>query len=185
MNQTIGHTALCLAMLCSAALAGPSAKDIAAAEAFLVKSLNDSDKLPLVLIGLRSTKDASLAPLFSALMSHPDRNVRMLATASATQASGKLAIPALKARLAKDPSMVIRTRALLELDALKAMSTAELAATLKLADRIVVIESGRVTQEGTHRDLLESEGLYRDLCLIQGSLEDDLRRQVEEGGTGE
>jgi hypothetical protein len=143
MNQTIGYTALCLAMLCGAALAGPSAKDVAVAEAFLVKSLNDSDKLPLVLIGLRSTKDDSLAPLFSALMSHPDRNVRMLATASVRQAAGKLAIPALKERLAKDPSMVIRTRALLELDAMKAMTDAELAATLKLADQEVQLFAAR------------------------------------------
>ena len=130
-------------MLCGAALAGPSAKDVAAAEAFLVQSLNDSDKLPLVLIGLRSTKDDSLAPLFSLLMSHPDRNVRMLATASVTQAAGKLAIPALKERLAKDPSMVIRTRALLELDAMKAMTDAELAATLKLADQEVQLFAAR------------------------------------------
>ena len=143
MNQPIGYTALCLAMLCGAALAGPSAKDVATAEAFLVKSLNDSDKLPLVLIGLRSTKDDSLAPLFSVLMSHPDRNVRMLATASVTQTVGKLAIPALKERLAKDPSMVIRTRALLELDSLNAVSNAELAATLKLADQEVQLFAAR------------------------------------------
>ena len=45
--------------------------------------------------------------------------------------------------------------------------------TLKQADRILVIESGRISQEGTHEKLIEEEGLYRRIWRIQGSQQDD------------
>jgi ABC-type multidrug transport system fused ATPase/permease subunit len=39
--------------------------------------------------------------------------------------------------------------------------------TLRSADRIVVLESGRVSQSGTHEELLRSGGLYRELLDLQ------------------
>jgi ABC-type multidrug transport system fused ATPase/permease subunit len=39
--------------------------------------------------------------------------------------------------------------------------------TVQRADRILVLESGRIVQEGTHRDLLGEEGLYRRLSRAQ------------------
>jgi ATP-binding cassette subfamily B protein len=47
--------------------------------------------------------------------------------------------------------------------------------TLRLADRIVVLESGRVLDQGTHDDLLERSATYRGLL---SGLEDDLAAQV-------
>jgi ATP-binding cassette subfamily B protein len=41
--------------------------------------------------------------------------------------------------------------------------------TLLHADRIIVLDKGQITQEGTHRDLLAEEGLYRRLWNIQSS----------------
>jgi ABC-type multidrug transport system fused ATPase/permease subunit len=35
--------------------------------------------------------------------------------------------------------------------------------TVQHADRIVVLDEGRIVQEGTHQDLLARGGLYRDL----------------------
>ena len=39
--------------------------------------------------------------------------------------------------------------------------------TVRRADRIIVFEEGRIVQEGTHKELSETPGLYRDLCRVQ------------------
>jgi ATP-binding cassette subfamily B protein len=40
-------------------------------------------------------------------------------------------------------------------------------ANIKNVDRILVLEKGRLIEEGTHRELLESGGLYQELYEIQ------------------
>ena len=52
--------------------------------------------------------------------------------------------------------------------------------TLMQADRILVLDSGRIVQDGTHEQLIGVDGLYRRLWNIQSSLEEDLR--TETGG---
>ncbi len=44
--------------------------------------------------------------------------------------------------------------------------------TLMAADRIIVLEGGRVTQSGTHDQLRRQEGLYRRLWEIQGAMQE-------------
>jgi len=38
------------------------------------------------------------------------------------------------------------------------------------ADKILVLEEGRITQEGTHKELLEKEGLYKKVYEIQSNM---------------
>ena len=54
--------------------------------------------------------------------------------------------------------------------------------TLMRADRIIVLEAGRVVQSGTHQELVSAEGLYRRLWQIQSSLEEDLQRDLDAAG---
>ena len=50
--------------------------------------------------------------------------------------------------------------------------------TLADADLILVMENGRIAQQGTHRELVEVDGLYRRVYRIQAALEDELNRET-------
>jgi ABC-type multidrug transport system fused ATPase/permease subunit len=39
--------------------------------------------------------------------------------------------------------------------------------TVRFADRIIVLDRGRVVEEGTHAELLSREGRYASLCELQ------------------
>ena len=47
--------------------------------------------------------------------------------------------------------------------------------TLSQADLILVLENGRITDQGTHRELIARPGLYQRINNIQAGLEDELR----------
>ena len=51
--------------------------------------------------------------------------------------------------------------------------------TLSQADLILVIENGRVTQQGTHRQLIAQPGLYSRIFSIQTALEEEFRQEVK------
>lgn len=52
--------------------------------------------------------------------------------------------------------------------------------TVMHADKIVVLEGGRITEEGTHEELYERGGLYRRICDVQMSLPEELKEEGKE-----
>jgi ATP-binding cassette subfamily B protein len=40
---------------------------------------------------------------------------------------------------------------------------------VKNADKIIVLENGRIIQDGTHNDLINNEGFYKDLYSKQNT----------------
>ena len=50
--------------------------------------------------------------------------------------------------------------------------------TLADADLILVLEDGRIAQQGRHEDLIHQEGLYQKVYRIQAALEDELKQEV-------
>ncbi|MBC8105472.1 MAG: ABC transporter ATP-binding protein [Anaerolineae bacterium] len=56
--------------------------------------------------------------------------------------------------------------------------------TLMHADQSAVLEQGRVTQLGTHAELAERDGLYKQLWQIQTALEEDLSRELSNNNNG-
>ncbi len=74
-----------------------------------------------------------------------------------------LILDALKARRGKATTLVIAHRL----------------ATLVHADRIIVLEHGRIVQTGTHEELAATEGLYRRLWQIQTNVESDLKDELQ------
>jgi ATP-binding cassette subfamily B protein len=54
--------------------------------------------------------------------------------------------------------------------------------TAKEADKIIVIEDGVVQAVGNHLTLSKQKGLYQDLWNIQGKLEEEFLKTIEEGG---
>lgn len=53
--------------------------------------------------------------------------------------------------------------------------------TAKEADLIIVLDEGKVSQIGTHNELVNSQGLYRELWGIQGELEKEFASVLKEG----
>lgn len=50
--------------------------------------------------------------------------------------------------------------------------------TLAEADRILVLDQGRVVQQGTHAELIETPGLYQRIYQIQSTLEEELENET-------
>ncbi|MDR0929864.1 MAG: ABC transporter ATP-binding protein/permease [Oscillospiraceae bacterium] len=50
--------------------------------------------------------------------------------------------------------------------------------TLAEADQILVLEEGRVVQQGTHKELIEQPGLYRRIYEIQGAIEQEMEEDA-------
>lgn len=51
-------------------------------------------------------------------------------------------------------------------------------ATIRSADRIIVLQQGRIAESGTHQELLEMRGLYHRLCAMNYASFDDIPEEL-------
>ena len=51
-------------------------------------------------------------------------------------------------------------------------------ASTRFCDRIILLNGGRIAQQGTHDELMEEEGLYRTMFLTQGKYYQDKNEEV-------
>ncbi len=59
-------------------------------------------------------------------------------------------------------------QALLELAGTRTIiAIAHRLSTIRRADKILVFENGRIVQSGTHEELIDTPGMYRDMCRVQ------------------
>ena len=110
---------------------------------YLQSALADDAKLPVVLGGLRSTGDKDLLPLFESMMRSGKKELRLMATATVSKVGGKDSAPALLERLRKDPTMVIRSEALVQLAVMKAITPEQLIKATRMDDEGVQIIAAR------------------------------------------
>jgi ATP-binding cassette subfamily B protein len=52
------------------------------------------------------------------------------------------------------------------------------------ADLIIVLDKGRIIQNGTHEELLAQEGVYRKIYDIQTQIEVELEKEVASAERG-
>ncbi|HUM36956.1 MAG TPA: ATP-binding cassette domain-containing protein, partial [Anaerolineae bacterium] len=50
--------------------------------------------------------------------------------------------------------------------------------TVMQADWILVLDRGRIVQQGVHEELIKEEGLYRQIYQIQARIEEEVEREV-------
>ncbi len=46
------------------------------------------------------------------------------------------------------------------------------------ADLILVMDKGRICQMGKHEDLMQQDGIYKQIFFIQTSIQDELEKEI-------
>jgi ATP-binding cassette subfamily B protein len=145
----------------------------AAASSCVHESIEDFDKGYDTLVGERgvtlSGGQRQRLALARAILRNPPILILDDALSAVDTQTEQMILEALRNRHGRSTTLVIAHRL----------------STLMHADRIIVIEGGRIVQEGTHKSLVGVEGMYRRLWQVQNQLADDLRQELASGGGAE
>lgn len=148
---------------------------------------------------LKACQDAAI---HEAIIGFPDGYDERVGERGVTLSGGQRQRLALARTLLKDPPVLILDDSLSAVDtgteqlilrALRArkgkqttLIIAHRLSSVRHADRILVLNDGRMEQLGSHDELAATEGLYQRLCKIQGKLDDaisvDLRANTDNTG---
>ena len=146
------------------------------------------------------------AAVHNAISAFPDGYAAMVGERGVTLSGGQRQRVALARALVKNPPVLVlddslsavdtdtERRILDALDRRRGRHTTLVVAhrlsTVAHTDRILVLDRGRLVQEGTHETLARELGPYRRLCEIQGALEASIEADLREtaaparGGSG-
>jgi ATP-binding cassette subfamily B protein len=132
---------------------------------------------------------AELAYLAQEVIDFPERYETMVGERGVTLSGGQKQRTAIARALLRDPRVLILDDALSSVDTrteeailvglrgfMKDRTTVLVAhrvSTIKLADRIVVLDAGRILEEGNHDQLLAAGGVYAEIVRMQ-QLEEEL-----------
>ena len=135
------------------------------------------------------------ADIHENIMDFADGYATRVGERGVTLSGGQRQRVAIARALLKDPTFLVlddslsavdtktESRILRALAARKGRQTTILIAhrlsSARLADRIFVLEGGRLIQQGTHDELSAADGLYRRLWNIQGALEEEIERDLQ------
>jgi len=153
-----------------------------------------------VMLGHSSAADheveesARAADIHENIMEFDDGYATRVGERGVTLSGGQRQRVAIARALLKDPTFLVLDDSLSAVDTktesriLRALATrkgqqstiliAHRLSSARLADRIFVLDGGRLIQEGTHEELLAADGMYRRLSEIQGALEDEIERDL-------
>ncbi len=126
---------------------------------------------------------AEVAELKPDVETFPDRYETLLGERGVTLSGGQRQRTAISRAIARNPEILIlddvfsaidtQTEANIQARLRPVMSErttlliSHRVSGLRHADRIIVLQNGRITQEGTHRELVEQPGYYRELDEVQ------------------
>ena len=133
---------------------------------------------------MEASRDAAV---HNAISAFPDGYAAMVGERGVTLSGGQRQRVALARALVKDPPVLVLDDSLSAVDTgterqiLDALDrrrgrhttivVAHRLSTVAHTDRILVLDRGRLVQQGTHETLARELGPYRRLCEIQGALE--------------
>ena len=140
---------------------------------------------------------AQAAAIHDVILSFPDGYDTLVGEKGVTLSGGQKQRVAIARTLLKDPRILIlddstssvdtETEALIQkalerlMEGRTSLVIAHRIQTIMRADIILVLDKGRIVQKGTHRELIQQEGLYQQIYELQARIEHEVQEAMSHG----